>query len=72
MRREVPIFQVHNLDQWLKTNARLRTMDLLTGVKIPHNKGRHYPFRKSQLDSQMFGMAGLTGLWTRYRLKFGL
>ena len=41
---------------------------LLTGVKIPHNKGGHCPFRKSQLDSRTFGMAGLTGLWTRYHL----
>ena len=44
--------------------------DLLMGVKIPLNKGCHYPFRKSQLDSQMFGMAELTGLWTRYHSKF--
>lgn len=42
---------------------------LLTGVKIPHNKGRHYLFHKSQLDSQTFGMVGSTGLWTRYRLS---
>ena len=41
---------------------------LLTGEKIPHNKGGHCPFRKSQLDSQTFGMAGPTGLWTRYHL----
>ena len=39
---------------------------LLTGVKIPRNKGRHYPFHKSQLDSRTFAMAGSTGLWTRY------
>ena len=43
-------------------------MDLLTGVKIPHNKGVHFPFCKSQLDSQTFGMAGPTRLWTRYHL----
>ena len=42
---------------------------LLMGVKIPRNKGRHFPFRKSQLDSQTFGMAGSTGLWTRYHLS---
>jgi hypothetical protein len=41
---------------------------LLTGVKIPHKKGGHYPFHKSQLDSRTFGMAGPTGLWTRYHL----
>ena len=44
---------------------------LLTGVKIPHNKGRHCPFRKSQLDPRMFGMAGSTGLWTHDHIKFG-
>ena len=38
------------------------------GVKIPHNKGGHCPFRKSQLDSRTFGMAGPMGLWTRYHL----
>ena len=37
---------------------------LLTGVKIPHNKGRHCPFSKSQLDSRTFGMTGSTRLWT--------
>ena len=41
---------------------------LLTPVKIPRNKGGHCPFRKSQLDSQTFGMAGPTGLWNRYHL----
>ena len=41
---------------------------LLTGVKIPRNKGGHYPFRKSQLDSRMFDMEGPTGLWTHYHL----
>ena len=41
---------------------------LVTGVKILHNKRGHYLFRKSQLDSQTFGMAGPTGLWTRYHL----
>ena len=41
---------------------------LLMGEKIPRNKGGHCPFRKSQLDSQTFGMAGPTGLWTRYHL----
>ena len=41
---------------------------LLMGVKIPRNKGGHCPFRKSQLDSRMFGMAGPTGLWTHYHL----
>ena len=43
--------------------------DMLTGVKIPCNKGGHYPFRKSQLDSRTVGMAGSTGLWTRYHSK---
>ena len=28
---------------------------LLKRVKIPCNKGRHYPFHKSQLDSRMIG-----------------
>jgi hypothetical protein len=42
---------------------------VLTGVKIPHNKGRHCPFRKSQLDSRTFGMEGSMGLWTCYHLK---
>ena len=41
---------------------------LLTGVKIPRNKGGHCPFRKSQLDSRMFGMEGPTRLWTNYHL----
>ena len=41
---------------------------LLTGVEIPHNKGGHFPFHKSQLDSWTFGMVGLTGLWTHYHL----
>ena len=43
---------------------------LLMGVKIPRNKGRHCPFRKSQLDSQTFGVAGSTGLWTHYYSKY--
>ena len=42
---------------------------LLTGVKIPHNNGRHCPFRKLQLDSRTFGVVGSTGLWTRYHSK---
>ena len=42
---------------------------LLTGVKIARNKGRHYPFCKSQLDSRTFGVVGSTGLWTRYHSK---
>ena len=42
---------------------------LLIGVKIPCNKGRHCLFRKSQLDSQTFGMVGLMGLWTHYHSK---
>ena len=45
---------------------------LLTGVKIPCNKGGHFPFRKSQLDSQMFGMEGPMGLWPRYHPKIYL
>ena len=47
----------------------LNPTNLLTGVKIPRNKGGHYPFRKSQLDSRTFGMAGLMGLWTHYHSK---
>ena len=31
---------------------------ILKGVKIPCNRGGHYSFRKSQLDSRTFGMAG--------------
>ena len=42
---------------------------LLTGVKIPRNKGGHFPLLKSKLDSRTFGMAGLTGLLTRYHLS---
>ena len=42
---------------------------LLMGEKIPHNKGRHFPFHMSQLDSRTFGVAGPTGLWTRYHSK---
>ena len=41
---------------------------LLTGRKIPPNKGGCCLFRKSQLDSRTFGMAGPTGLWTHYHL----
>ena len=41
---------------------------LLTGLKIPRNKGGHCPFHKSQLDSRTFGMVGPTRLWTRYHL----
>ena len=41
---------------------------LLMSEKIPHNKGGHFPFYKSQLDSRTFGMAGPTGLWTYYHL----
>ena len=42
---------------------------VLTGVKIPPNKGRHCPFRKSQLDLRTFGVASSMGLWTRYHSK---
>ena len=42
---------------------------LLMGIKIPRNKGRHCQFRKSQLDSRMFGVARSSGLWTRYHSK---
>ena len=44
-------------------------MDVLMGVKIPRNKGGHFLFHKSQLDSRMFGMAGPTRLWTHYHLR---
>ena len=36
---------------------------------VPRNKGDHCPFRKSQLDSRTFGVAGQTGLWTHYHSK---
>jgi hypothetical protein len=41
---------------------------------IPHNKGGHFSFCKSQLDSRMSGVGGPTGLWTYYhsKLLFGL
>ena len=52
----------------LEVQALLLAPILLTGEKIPRNKGGHCPFRKSQLDSRTFGMAGPTGLWTRYHL----
>ena len=32
--------------------------------KIPRSKGGHFPFHKSQLDTQMFGVVGPTRLWT--------
>ena len=41
----------------------------LMGVKIPPNKGRHFPFCKSQLDSWTFGMEGSMGLWTHCHLS---
>ena len=44
-------------------------LDGVDGVKIPHNKGRHCSFYKSQLDSRTFGMSGSTGLWTYYHSK---
>ena len=43
--------------------------NLLTGGEIPRNKGDHFPFRKSQLDSRMFGMVGPTRLWPCYHPK---
>ena len=43
---------------------------VLTGVKIPCNKVRHYLYCKSRLDLEMFGMAGSIGLWTCYHSKF--
>ena len=43
---------------------------MLTGVKIPRNKGVHCPFRKSHLDSQTFGMEGLVGLWPQLDLFY--
>ena len=46
-----------------------RGRGLLMGVKIPHNKGRHCLFRKSQLDSLTFGVASSMGLWTHYHSK---
>ena len=45
---------------------------LLTGVKIPRNKGGYCPFRKSQLDSRTFGMEDPTRLWTHYHLGVDL
>jgi hypothetical protein len=47
-----------DLIQYLEHDIRL----LLMGEKIPHNKGGHFPFCKSQLDSRMFGVVGPTGL----------
>ena len=45
---------------------------LLTGGKIPHNKGGHFPFRKFQLDSRTFGMEILIRLWPHYHSKGAL
>ena len=53
----------------LEEQVRREKLHLLIGVKIPRNKGRHCLFRKSQLDSRTFGMAGSMGLWTRYHSK---
>jgi hypothetical protein len=49
-------------------HAKVFIMVMLTGEKIPRNKGGHIPFCKSQLDSRTFGMVGPTGLWTRFHL----
>ena len=48
---------------------KFQIMQVLMRVKIPHKKWRHCSFRNSQLDSRMFGVVGLTGLWTRYHSK---
>lgn len=53
------------LEQWNDYSL----FDMLMGVKIPWNKGGHFSFRKSQLESWTFGMAGQTKLWTHYHLK---
>ena len=42
---------------------------LLMGENVPHKKGGHFPFCKSQLYSRTFGVAGLMGLWTHYHSK---
>ena len=43
--------------------------NFVDGGKTPSQQKGSLPiFCKSQLDSQTFGMAGLTGLWTRYHL----
>ena len=43
-------------------------MALLMGGIIPHNKGGHFLFHKSQLDSRTFGVAGPMELWPYYHL----
>ena len=44
-------------------------IDVLMGEKIPHNKGCHYLFHMSQLESRTFCMACPTRLWTYYHLR---
>ena len=48
--------------------ALLLVLILLMCGKFPRNKGDHYPFHKSQLDTRTFGVAGPMGLWTHYHL----
>jgi hypothetical protein len=43
---------------------------LLTGGKMPHNKEGHFPFCKSQLDSQIFGVAGSIASWKQFETDF--
>ena len=60
----------HNIEEIFDVfTFNLYKKDVLIGVKIPCNKGGHCPFRKSQLDSQTFGMVGPMGLWTHYHLR---
>jgi len=43
---------------------------LLMGGKFRCNKGGHYPFCKSQLESRTFGVAGLMRLWPHYHSRW--
>ena len=44
-------------------------MSLLMWEKIPRNKGDHFPFHKSQLDSPMFGVVAPIGLCPYYHSR---
>jgi hypothetical protein len=67
---EQPSFSKHTLGGFDSNTGSNHAWFLLTRVKIPRNKGRHYPFRKSQLDSRTYGMVGSMRLWTHYHYKF--
>ena len=67
----VGVIVLCNKEVRIKMDSKVVDMEVvLMGVKIPCNKGRHFPFCKSQLDSRTFGMPGSTGSWTRYHSKF--